>query len=477
MFFNVSPNPGLPLKTPLAEIEFDDRSKLKILQLGDTSVIDSAPKPTTFGFSNTQGSTTSYARIDVKTKIINDKLNSLTFSSQIGDLIVEIQLTAANGTPIHSTTYLDDGHIRDQSSFHKSTTFSSADDFIHAVPNKATPEFILQLQDKTGNWLTASGPLICDQDPERRGAVAFQGWSRDQKELIFRALRKGNRPQVVKISNPYYKAMPASGPSDAMPYTHKDPDFSFTFKGVSESVIPEQGRLLIPDIDFSTRFPKADRHWGDTELEYELEACTDPTGGTHHFSHIVSKHHDHVYGIAFPAHAKQATFTYLIVKGLPYPRQRSEASIIAEGTVAEDGKSIQLDKTFTPHGIQKVKLGDIEIENGEQLCPIEFKGTWNNKKEEHDATRTLSGNINNAGIVIFTNEATTSSGYARFRSSGTSTSMSKTTFEVTKSIVGDFKPGQRLTIGLVPPLPPTRISFTVDVPSSPEQMSTDKEKK
>ncbi len=455
------------LRESIVEVEFDDGAILKILQLGESSMNDGSLKGPMFGTSGS--STISYARIDVTDFRVNDRLTGLTFTGREGDLLVEFQLSDRSGKAIGNDAYLDEGgridyHIGNKS---KSGFFNSADDFIAISPSKSSVELVLQLRDKTGDWITAKGPLLSEEDELKRSVLVFEGWSRDQKELVFRALRRGCAPKEFRLPNPYDRASSKPWVAQAFPAIHTEPDFTFELTGVEEHCVPEKGRVIELDEKFTTRFKKKERKWGTAELEYELVRCESPDGGVHHRSSIWTGPHSAHQGVAFPAHAKQATLTYEVKRNRAYPFNRKDVTIIAEGVVSPEGLSIKFDRLYPVYGISRVVLYDVEKDGDELFAKVEINAEWENEGEKKAAEHVFSERFRDCYLVGFVDGEPVTSGYSQLKQSGTSTSMGgRTEFHLIEQWYYDFKPGQKISFGLVRMPPPSVFQFVVDLPTS-----------
>ncbi|MFK7911139.1 MAG: hypothetical protein AB8F34_11155 [Akkermansiaceae bacterium] len=433
------------LRKPIAEVKFDDDFVLKILQMGENAISDGSFKSP--GFGSTSSGTSSYASIKTSYHIVSDKLTGIKFTADEGSLILQIQLSDPYGEAVPHDVYLQNGRVNSRSKHMRKL----------ARATTIEPEVTLQMRDLTGGWITASGPGGSDEDLLHRSAVTFRGWSRDQKEFVFRAKRGTNIPKEFRIKNPYFTTMPAIIPTASLPQTQTDPDFSITLSKVEESLISGQGRMLKSTTDFKSRFPEKERQWGQMEINHTLTHVTDPMGGIHGAAHS---------GTYYPAHIKQATFHYVIEKGTPYPRKKSDTVIFAEAVVSADGKRMKLTKTHRLHGIESVTLGKIGVRDGHKFCSVEIAGKWNSEAEKNAAHVIFNGEIRDCHLVGFEDTATESSGYSDDESSGTSSSFGKYEFDVKKTYFNSFKPGQTIHFGYIPSLKPISITFTADLPTA-----------
>lgn len=458
----------------IAQIEFDDESLLKILQIGESSMIDGSTKAPLFGHSGS--STQTYARIQITDHTVNEELAGITFTGRDGDLLVELQLSGRQGRAIFNDAYLDaGGRINHQLGSEKeSSVFLTADEFLATPLADSSVEFVLQLQDGSGGWITAKGPLTSKDDELKRSVVVFEGWARNQKEFIFRALRRGTEAKEFSVPNRYFQAVGTPWSTSQLPVTHREPDFTLELAGVKEKIVPEKGRILQLDEKFTTRFKKkVQRKWSLEELSYKLLYVTSPDGGRHHLSSIWTAKQRAFQGVPFPMLADKAKFTYEVQRNRAYPFKRTDVVILAAGEVSADGRRINLDTFNRVYGVTKFSCVDIKKDSGESFTQVEISGEWANEAEKKAAARVFSENFSSSFLVGFVDNDDFSSGYSQVSGSGTSTSMGGTTFDLSESWYHDFKPGQRISFGRVRKPNPKIMTFVVDVPTSKKSGNED----
>ena len=466
---------GVPLKPSIAEVSFDDLTTLKVLQLGTGKIIDSHYSPADLKSKSnaTSGHGGMFFRIRNYKK--DDKLIGIQFSSTPGALLIECQLTNIADTPIKRHSSLQDsGKITNiNHNLNTDYIFTTAAEFLATPPSTiGHPPVILQLLDDTGHWTTARGPSLPIQrsrdgvqDKLLRHVYAFVAWDASQKELKFRALCIGSKPKFFQLKNPFYKPTGTPLKTTPFPQVYKSADFTFSVKNAHQYLIPEQGRLIQFSELLTSKHPSSS---GLSPFSYSLIRCEQPNGTPcPSISRTLQRKKHTLYGNAIPSHVSQVKLTYSIDKTESYPYNKSSSIILAEGTVSADLKSIKINKTYTPHGINQFEVGKIRKNYNGKLCvDINLKGLWKNSAQEAAAKRALGDYVSHAHLVGFIDNRKTSSAYAEQHGSGSGSGSGRTNFNVSYYFFQDFKPGQKITFALVPRAPARIIHFNVDLPRS-----------
>ena len=455
----------LALRTPITTIPLDDGSQVRILQIGGNSLSDGDTELDRIK-GNKKSSSLRYAQINATDVLLDGVLVGLEYETEKGALLVEIQYISDKGNPIPQRTYR--------------ATYGEKN--IRIEGNPSDPLHLqFELADGKGGWIKAVGPCGSERDPLERTAITFHGWSRLQKTLHFRIKHSGSKDATFTLPNPFYTPTIQHWRSDTLPASYECDDFKLTLDRVVQGYFADRGRILAPQIIFTTPHKKPKIFTFANAIEYTLTHVEFPDGGQTKIHDSFKTDGKVYFGYPFPSDQDQARFHYIVERGSAYPYTRQEATIIAEAIVSADGKSLILKKTHPTLGIDKIEIGKIEHDKDSgSSCLITLKGIWHGDKEKQHAEAYLQTGMSNTGFLVgFVNNNNHSKDVSEFRGSysgssnfsvtigGKEVKKTKYTFYNRIQWFHDFKPGEHITFGLIKKQQPVHITFTVDLPPIP----------
>ena len=236
---------GLGDYTPLASVEFDDLSIVKILKLEVGQLVDKKAKRKSF-LSSSSSSTNSYSSgIQIRREEINSQLVSRTYSHDSSSSRLYLLLKTAANFP-EDEPFFRGGRL--------------SNDINHPIPppselyalssEEELPSLTVQLRASNGDWYTAEGPFFDPEKNDGLGVVCFQAWERSQATLEFRLLTPDDT-QSITIKNPFAISAPIPLTAKPLPQKHSEPDFTFELHNARLLPLAEQGELLLVEKTFS----------------------------------------------------------------------------------------------------------------------------------------------------------------------------------------------------------------------------------
>jgi hypothetical protein len=458
----------LPVRTAIASAEFSNGDRLDVLLHGEGSITDGLTSaPMSFWKSHSSGSSSSaFADASVKTFTIDSVLSGIQFSTDnSGNLLLELRLVDSFGDPLKAERCLKNGEIMSASGPRtnrpKWTAGAAATMTQPDADATKWPEFVVQLNDGAGGWITGTGPMVVDSDLEHRCGMMFQGWPRTSDPLVFRALRPGVPPVEFQVPNPAPAGLPAAWTVSPFPRTHKNPDFTLTLKHVHQIQVPDRGRFLAPSHDFQSRFPNdnAGNHRND-KLNCEFIDIEGALGSRGRAAWL-EMDNGIVSAAAVPPDESLFRARYRVERLSAFPRPLAGTEIIAEVEVGTDGKTLTTTWQSSSHGFKTLTLGALGAKRGQQAFDIEVEFEWKSPSAR-SAADAVFGSWDELIPVVFIDGNSESEGSGGFSGQSSSSGGLHSSISLNGDWFGTLKPKQKIRIGLTQSLPPTEILFTFD---------------
>ena len=464
----VASRPPKPLAVPtaVATARFADGSSLAIFDVSDAAIttgIFTAPPGYQGGsrggghtVSGTDGGEATVDAFECGGVLVGQK-----WQGGPGSLIVTCRTMDASGHAIEPKRFVWSGQLRESGGV---TADSVSWESMLATDGKAAalPWVFVQMSDGAGGWIDGSGPFCAPGDPEHRAVLAFPAWPRSAPEFEFRAVRPGVKPVTWKMRNPVLPVTPEAWTAVTLPQTATGSFGELVFEGVT--VAEGHPNAIVPHYDFKITVPGAANNRPDRKAV--SCRCFEVRGALGSRSKPCVLQHDGNYFEAFrlPPDEKLLRFFFVIQPTDHFPYQRSDAAIVAVGTLAADGKTVVLDPSFNPgHGWKSAEItpsaatgrGDIRFE-----YKLEFK--WRDAAARSAAEAILK--LRAGKLVGFLGDEAFSSGWTVVSSSGGDSSSHAINHSVTGVWEGRAKPGDQFALGFVIPVTHETYVFTVARP-------------
>lgn len=333
------------------------------------------------------------------------------------------------------------------------------------APDRMKPgEVEIQLSDGAGKWIKGEGPHGAVEDPWSRGIVSFCGWPRGGNELVFRASRPGLSPVEFRLPNPDVGAAPAAWKALPLPQSQREDDWEVRLMEAREIMIKEKGRALLAEFEFQSDLNKSFR--GNSPIDGWLHGVHGSRGTRSEWGVRFRGSQGLRSAFPMPPDENVFKFIYRVAYRADFPFPRSGVSIIAEGSVAADGKTIRVLPRDGFPGVQIVEVGAITPAKdssfpGADDFTVSFAGVLKDASEKSAALAKAGAWKDWFPVVILDGEERTSGGMDLI-SSSSSDSAAETRFEWKGQWTGNLKPGMRVEIGVMARKPDEMLEFTVD---------------
>ena len=325
----------------------------------------------------------------------------------------------------------------------------------------------VRLSDGSGGWLVGTGPHGMPDDPECRGVMVFVGWPRLGPDLVFEARALGQPAETFRLANPAAGAVAAKWTAAPLPQKHRAKDWELELMEVYQLEVPNKGKLLNSKFRFECRGAKSTKGWkthavGEAGIEGALGGVSrsmafDKTGGPlrTYGSNVVA---------SYPVSPDENLFkmTYRIRYDACYSFPKSRASIVAEGTVSADAKTIDFSVLDKGLGIESIVFGSVKTGarsryDGTMEFDIDYQCKWKTESDRLSAEGRL-GPSEKWECVVFLDGSLTSNGAVDWKSRGGGGPHS----EWKGRWIGELKPGMKLELGVMPPMPDEVVEFVFD---------------
>lgn len=336
----------------------------------------------------------------------------------------------------------------------------------NAVPpdHMKSGDLSIRLSDGGAERIEGEGPHGVVEDAWARGIVSFAAWPRGGRELVFQAVRAGLAPVEFRLPNPDAASSPAAWRALPIPQLQKGDGWEVRMLKAREITTKNKGRALVADFEFQSDLKKDSR--GKPPIDGWLHGVHGSRGTRSEWDLRLSGRDQMRSAFLMPPDEDVFKFIYRITYRADYPFPRAGVSIIAEGSVSADGKTVDVLPRDGFPGVQKVEVGAVTPAKdswypGADDFTVSFAGVLKDASEKSAALAKAGLWKDWAPVVILDGGERTSGGMVLIGSSS-SDSAAETRFEWQGRWTGDLKPGMRVEIGLMARKPDEMLEFTVD---------------
>ncbi|MFT4146195.1 MAG: hypothetical protein QM644_17225 [Mobilitalea sp.] len=331
-----------------------------------------------------------------------------------------------------------------------------------AEMNRVHLNLIIQYRDSSGEWINLAGPCPYESLTKNSCMLTLHAWERGSAMMDFRAVRATGEVLEFSLKNPDVRKATTTIVPIALPHEHKGAGYTATFRSVKAEY--SLGNFRYSEVDMalenqgkSTRCSpmKVEDEWGNI-----VNSCA-----------------------SLPAASRKMRATYRVVRDESYPRLDSSGFMLAEGIVSEDGKLVRF--TILPDGkrfgcppMPDVNLTPFtESSSGKRSKKTNPYKDWSymdvtvavriDSRAGIESIQNRIGPIEQCHYVVFPEGSNESAGalFGGLAGGGgkTETSIDRKTSRYWIMPPEMVKPGARLRIAIVPPIPDEY--FTIDLPT------------
>jgi hypothetical protein len=341
-----------------------------------------------------------------------------------------------------------------------------------AAPEQMKPgDLVIRLSDGAGGSIKGEGPHGAVEDPWSRGIVSFGGWPRGGKELVFQAVRSGKAPVEFRLPNPAAGATPAAWRPLPLPQSQKGDHWEVRLVKVREITTEEKGKVLVADFEFQSDLDKPFK--GNSPIDGWPHGVLGSRGTRSEWSIRLQGDNGMQSAFQMPPDEDAFKLIYRIIYRPDFPFPRAAVSIIAEGSVSADGKTILVAPRDGFPGVEKVEVGVVTPAReswypGAHEFTVSFEGGLKDAAEKSAAFAKAGVWKDWTPVLILDGDGRTSGGMDMTHTS-TSDSTAQTRFTWNGRWTGNLKPGIKVEIGVMARKPDEMLEFTIDRASlSPE---------
>ncbi len=450
--------PKAKFKAPIEQINFANGLEFKVIQVGESPLIDGEMDNGSSGWRWGSTSTRGFfiAGVGLNHHLRNEELVGIQFNAHQQALVLEC-LVNRDGRPAPFPWIVKTASGLTEIS-------GEATKEIRIPGQEAFLE--VYMADSAGNWQQGNGPIpsgeIAGKDELIRSVVTFPSAPRSLQKLHFKVECPGEAPKEFEIDNPNYQNSSASLTSAPLPTVESHPDFELTLKRVEITQSAAGEHFLKPYFKLTSSVTRAGNPYPDC-LNLSVHSIKGDWGGELFESTDWRRHRGQYF---FDPENTQFEIVTTITPSRTFPSERAATMPIAELIVQAGGKLGPVTSTLSPFGIQLTSLSKGSSPIGDHDFKIEYQLPTAAKIDA--AEKALPNWSSSCPLATFVNGEHYSSdrgdhtGHSGSESHGLGRSEKKgsTTFGI--NLPKNLKPGDQLTFALAPEPKPYQVTFTVD---------------
>gem|GEM_PF-6356032 len=383
-------------------------------------------------------------------------------------LMISVRQLDRGGAGVEQPTYLSAGEVQNQTwgwrgGENPLGAVGTSREEHRAALGDAGLGLLVQHKDPVSGWVNLEGPFKIHDGLEGRHLVALFAWQRDQRDLMFRAIRADGAVVDFSLPNPDYQIVPCEmAAASPLPALSKGADFEVRVVAVESRQVPDSYALRRIELEVGSGLT-ADAESEDV-LRAELVDAADEWGNRVPIMGPEFGSRD-VRGFGFPGDSRRADVRMHLRRGKNYPWSASESVLIAEGTVSADGTELEL--KLLPGAAQ---LGISTppwtvVEASEQLM-ISYEASLTDNSLK--AAEASFGEVDSWQLVFFGSGSEVSGGTVSGRSWSGSYMGDGMRIERAvswKTAQGALRPGEPIRVGVARMLPTSEVVFPLELPT------------